>query len=93
MLRARGTAVVHAVASGPLVVPVAPRWRRANAAVYCSHSSRLLTALFSVVCVSAVCRCYTQYPFTAKEPELRAHCDNKHPDFKFEQAFPDYGKE
>jgi hypothetical protein len=37
--------------------------------------------------------CCSQYPYTAKEPELRTHCDNKHPDFKFEQAFPDYGKE
>ena len=38
-------------------------------------------------------KCYTQYPFTAKEPELRTHCENKHPDFKFEQSFPDFGKD
>jgi len=38
-------------------------------------------------------RCFTQFPFTSREPELRAHCDNKHEDFKFEQAFPDFGKE
>jgi len=35
-------------------------------------------------------KCYTQYPYTAKEPELRTHCENKHPDFKFEQSFPDF---
>jgi len=35
-------------------------------------------------------KCYTQYPYTAKEPELRSHCENKHPDFKFEQSFPGY---
>ena len=38
-------------------------------------------------------RCFTTFPYTAREPELRAHCDNKHAEFKFEQAFPDYGKE
>ena len=38
-------------------------------------------------------KCYTQYPYTAKEPELRSHCENKHPDFKFEQSFPDFGKD
>ena len=38
-------------------------------------------------------RCFTSFPMTSREPELRAHCENKHADFKFEQAFPDYGKE
>jgi len=38
-------------------------------------------------------RCFTQFPMTAREPELQSHCENKHPDFKFAMAFPDYGKE
>jgi len=38
-------------------------------------------------------KCYTQFPYTAKEPELRTHCENRHADFGFEKAFPDYGKE
>jgi len=38
-------------------------------------------------------RCFTTFPYTAREPELRSHCENKHAEFKFEQSFPDYGKE
>jgi len=38
-------------------------------------------------------KCFTQFPFTAREPELRTHCENKHGDFPFEQSFPNYGKE
>lgn len=61
-------------------------------------SSRLLPCLvvssLLVLSQMRICKkCYTQYPYTAKEPELRTHCENKHPDFKFEQSFPDYGKE
>jgi len=41
-----------------------------------------------------VCKkCFTTFPMTSREPELRTHCDNRHPDFGFEQSFPDYGKE
>lgn len=38
-------------------------------------------------------RCFTQFPYTTKEPLLRVHCQDKHPDFTFETSFPDYGKE
>jgi len=38
-------------------------------------------------------KCFTQFPLTAREPELRLHCENKHDTFPFEQAFPDFGKE
>jgi len=37
-------------------------------------------------------KCYTQFPQTTRELELRTHCDNKHKEFGFEQAFPDWGK-
>jgi len=37
-------------------------------------------------------KCYTQYPMTAKEPELKAHCESKHADFGIDKAFPDFGK-
>jgi len=38
-------------------------------------------------------RCFTQFPMTAREPELRSHCENKHEEFKFEQAFPAFNEE
>jgi len=40
-----------------------------------------------------VCKkCFTAFPMTSREPELRTHCDNKHPDVKFEQSFPLFGQ-
>lgn len=38
-------------------------------------------------------KCYTQFPLTSKEPELKKHIEAKHPDVGFEASFPDYGKE